>query len=255
MLVRIKFSKEGPLKFIGHLDTMRYFQKAFSRSGLPIKFSQGFNPHPIMEFANPLGVGLTSNGEYLDFELEKDMSPEEISEALNKAFTDGFKLIRVSILEDRVPNKKKPSAMSLVNVADYLLYMENVDAALKEKIETGFKKYLLNEKLPVTVKTKTSEKELDLKECIFASATCLEDFKTSVPAETFDGCIIPENNQGVYLYLRLTSGSALNVKPEIVLKDFFEKENLDLKTSDFCVHRIEMFHATETGVIPLWEVK
>ena len=60
MKVRIKFTKEGPMKFVGHLDTMRYFQKAVRRAELPIAFSGGYSPHMIMSFAAPLGVGVTS---------------------------------------------------------------------------------------------------------------------------------------------------------------------------------------------------
>ena len=69
MKVRIKFSKNGPLKFIGHLDVMRYFQKAIRRSSIPIAYSEGFNPHQIMSFASPLSVGHTSQGEYMDIEV------------------------------------------------------------------------------------------------------------------------------------------------------------------------------------------
>ena len=69
MKYRVKFSKNGPVRFVGHLDMMRYFQKAIRRAGLPIKYSEGFNPHQIMSFAAPLGVGVTSDGEYMDIEL------------------------------------------------------------------------------------------------------------------------------------------------------------------------------------------
>ena len=69
MKVRIKFSKEGPVKFVGHLDTMRYFQKAIRRANLPVAFSGGYSPHMIMSFAAPLGVGTESLGEYFDLEL------------------------------------------------------------------------------------------------------------------------------------------------------------------------------------------
>ena len=64
--IRIKFAKTGIMKYIGHLDLMRFFQKVFRRGEIDIKFSSGFSPHPIMSFASPLGVGLTSEGEYLD---------------------------------------------------------------------------------------------------------------------------------------------------------------------------------------------
>ena len=66
MTVRIKFSKFGAMKFIGHLDVMRYFQKAIRRAELDVCYSNGFHPHQVMSFAAPLGVGLTSDGEYVD---------------------------------------------------------------------------------------------------------------------------------------------------------------------------------------------
>ena len=79
MKIRIKFSKQGAMKFIGHLDTMRYFQKAMRRADVDIRYSEGFSPHQIMSFAAPLGVGLTGSGEYLDIEvLSTDSSAEMV---------------------------------------------------------------------------------------------------------------------------------------------------------------------------------
>ena len=63
MKLRVKFSKTGVLKYIGHLDTMRYFQKAFRRTDIRVKYSAGFSPHMIMSFAQALGVGVESLGE------------------------------------------------------------------------------------------------------------------------------------------------------------------------------------------------
>ena len=83
MKVRIKFTKEGPMKFVGHLDTMRYFQKAIRRAELPIAFSGGYSPHMIMSFAAPLGVGVTSTGEYFDMELTATIPTDEICQRLN----------------------------------------------------------------------------------------------------------------------------------------------------------------------------
>ena len=65
MKIRIKFAKYGTMKFIGHLDMMRFFQKAIRRADIDIKYSEGFSPHQIMSFAAPLGVGIESRGEYM----------------------------------------------------------------------------------------------------------------------------------------------------------------------------------------------
>ena len=69
MKLRIKFRKYGAVRFIGHLDLMRFFQKMIRRADIDIAYSQGFSPHQIMSFAAPLGVGLESNGEYVDVEM------------------------------------------------------------------------------------------------------------------------------------------------------------------------------------------
>ena len=69
MMVRVKFAKYGPLRFTGHLDVLRFFQKAIRRAGLDVVYTHGFNPHQVMSFAAPLGVGLCSVGEYMDVEI------------------------------------------------------------------------------------------------------------------------------------------------------------------------------------------
>ena len=78
------------MKFIGHLDIMRYFQKAIRRANIPIAFSGGFSPHMIMSFAAPLGVGVTSAGEYFDMELTDDsLSSKEMENRLNATMAEG----------------------------------------------------------------------------------------------------------------------------------------------------------------------
>ena len=104
------------MKFIGHLDIMRYFQKAIRRAGIPIKFSEGFSPHMIMSFANPLGVGLTSDGEYFDIELREPIASKEAVRKLNEQMVEGMEV--VSFVE--IPDDKKCKGMSIVAGADYL---------------------------------------------------------------------------------------------------------------------------------------
>ena len=70
MKIRVKFKKWGCMKFIGHLDMMRYFQKAVRRADIDIRYSEGYSAHQIMSFAAPLGVGITSDGEYFDIDVK-----------------------------------------------------------------------------------------------------------------------------------------------------------------------------------------
>ena len=93
MKVRIKFRKYGVLKFIGHLDVMRFFQKAMRRAEIPIAFTGGYSPHMIMSFASPLGIGLTSDGEYVDIELGEPVSSAEAVKRMNAVMTEGMEIV------------------------------------------------------------------------------------------------------------------------------------------------------------------
>lgn len=92
MKIRIKFSKQGATKYIGHLDLMRYFQKAMRRADIAIRYSEGFSPHQIMSFAAPLGLGLTGSGEYLDIEVTAASSSAEMEERLNAVMAEDIKI-------------------------------------------------------------------------------------------------------------------------------------------------------------------
>lgn len=83
------------MKFIGHLDIMRYFQKAMRRADIDICYSEGFSPHQIMSFAAPLGVGITSDGEYLDIEVHESKSTKEAMADLNAMMVEGVENHRI----------------------------------------------------------------------------------------------------------------------------------------------------------------
>ena len=104
MKIRIKFRKTGIMKFIGHLDVMRYFQKAIRRADVEICYSGGFSPHQIMSFAAPLGVGITSNGEYVDIEVHSTGTTAEMLERLNAVMAEGFEIAEYKLLPDTAAN-------------------------------------------------------------------------------------------------------------------------------------------------------
>ena len=100
MKIRIKFKKYGSMKFIGHLDVMRYFQKVMRRAGVDICYSGGFSPHQVMSFASPLGVGVTSEGEYVDIEVHSSESSSVMVKRLNAVMTEGFEAVSWRLLPD-----------------------------------------------------------------------------------------------------------------------------------------------------------
>ena len=122
MNIRVCFAKYDRLRFLGHLDVMRYFQHAIARSGIPIAYSQGFHPHMIMSFAQPLALSMTSDGEYFDCELAADaeVDAEDLCERLQAAMCDGFYIRSVTVLPEREPNTRKQTGMSQIAGAMYL---------------------------------------------------------------------------------------------------------------------------------------
>lgn len=95
-MLRLLFEKKGRSICISHLDLMRLFQRAFKRAGLPLTHTQGFNPRPSVSIALPLSVGVESQCELLDFELEAcDVTEEEIQDRLNKCLVEGIRVLAV----------------------------------------------------------------------------------------------------------------------------------------------------------------
>ena len=114
MNIRVRFRKYGVLKFIGHLDVMRYFQKAIRRADIDICYSEGYSPHMIMSFASPLGLGLESDGEYMDIRIHGSISSEEAVHRLNAVMVEG-----IDVMSFRELPENSKNAMASVAAADY----------------------------------------------------------------------------------------------------------------------------------------
>ena len=239
MKARIKFCKYGSMKYIGHLDIMRYFQKAIRRSGLPIKYSEGFNPHQIMSFAAPLGVGITSDGEYMDIELKEFVPSKEAQERLQDTMVEGMKIASFRYLPDNAQN-----AMSSVTAASYLLSYKHPDEFpyTITELQASKKAFFDDAKtIPIIKKTKKGERELDLKPLIY-------DFNIS---EVCNSC----GDSSILFSLVVSTGSTDNIKPELVLEHFFKhlgKE--DLGRYDFFIHRKDMLTGEVGQFVSLGEI-
>lgn len=220
MKIRIKFRKYGVMKFIGHLDIMRYFQKAIRRADIDICYSSGFSPHMIMSFAAPLGVGITSDGEYFDIEVNTTKSSKEAITALNATMVEGVEVSGYVALPD---NAK--TAMSIVAAADYeLSFKEGYEIpADKAAFEAAITEFFTNAKeVLITKQTKKSERTMDLKPLVY-------DFT------------MREKDGKPVFYLNLSTGSNDNVKPELVVEALFAHMGLDYNESAIQIHRIDVY--------------
>lgn len=232
MKIRIKFFKQGEMKFIGHLDVMRYFQKAIRRADVDIRYSEGFSPHQLMSFAAPLSVGLTSNGEYVDIDVNSTDSSTEMIRRINAVSVEGIQVISYKKLPEKAAN-----AMSIVAAADYTLqfrpgYEPEDEAAWFD----GFAEFLKTPSILITKKTKKGEKELDLAPLIYETRTC--------------SCLVPEEKQeekGISqapgMFLKLSAGSAANIKPELVLDAYYHFLGQERPEFAFLIQREEVYAA------------
>ncbi|MBQ7797196.1 MAG: DUF2344 domain-containing protein [Lachnospiraceae bacterium] len=218
MKIRIKFSKQGNMIFIGHLDIMRYFQKVMRRADVNIRYSEGFSPHQIMSFAAPLGVGLTGSGEYLDIEVLSTDSSAEMVRRMNETMVDGMQILSYKQLPDDAVN-----AMSLVAACDYTIHLR---AGYAEKLGmtdaefmNGLVDYITNGNLEIVKKTKKGEKLMDLKPYIYEYAVTTD--------------------HGIFL--KLSSGSSTNIKPELVLEAYCKSMEKEFPAFGFAINREEVY--------------
>lgn len=103
MRVRITFSKQGPLRFIGHLDLHRMWERAMRRAELPLSYSQGFHPQPKISLAAALPLGFSSRGEVLDVRFNEELSTEDITSRLQNSLPPDLKILRVESVDERAP--------------------------------------------------------------------------------------------------------------------------------------------------------
>ena len=212
MKIRIKFSKYGSMKFIGHLDVMRYFQKLLRRADIPIAYSTGMSPHQIMSFAMPLGIGAESDAEYVDIEITERISSDTAIKRMNEHNVEGIEILSFRELPEKAVN-----AMASIRAADY-------EVRFREGMEPDFsclqtlRSMYEEPSIAVLKKTKKSESLVDIKPGIYS----------------IDG----EDDR---IMLCLSCVSALNIKPELVLRAAYERKGKDLNDYALLVRRKEIY--------------
>ena len=236
MKIRVRFSKTGNMKYIGHLDVMRYFQKAVKRAGIDIAYTGGFSPHPVMSFALPLGVGVTSEGEYMDIQVNSTKSSKEAIEALNRVMTEGFAVSDYVLLPE---DAKK--GMTLVFAADYTVSVNEgssfkVDKDIWEGIEKKF--WLKSEEIRALKKGKHGETLMDIKPLIYFIKS---EYNSQRP-------------EASTINMRLAAGSRNNLKPELVLEEGLKFFGIDFNRYDFDIHRRELLSEQMLPLKDLGEV-
>lgn len=155
MRAMIRFGKQARLRFISHLDLQRYFQRALNRTGLPIAWTQGFNPHPVLSFGSALALGWTSEYEIVDVKLQVPMGRKRTEEAMRSALPEDLPVYETRMVEDR-----HPAPMAQVAASDYHIALP--EAALPA-FHGALARFEAAERLMALRKTKSGEREIDIR--------------------------------------------------------------------------------------------
>ncbi len=155
MRAMIRFGKQPRLRFISHLDLQRFFQRALNRTGLPIAWTQGFNPHPILSFGSALALGWTSEYEILDVKLSAPMGRRRTEDAMRAALPVDLPVLEVRMVDDR-----HPAPMAMVRASDYEITLSGETAAATL---AAAEEFLRRESVMAVRKTKSGEREVDIR--------------------------------------------------------------------------------------------
>jgi len=231
-IMRIKYKKQGNLKFISHLELMKTVERIFRRMQLPLKFSQGFNPHPKISFAAPLPVGVSSEAEFLDAELTEEIDLKEMLATQKQFLPNGLEFVEATFLE------KSSSLMSLVEFSEYVLNLELSEDMDEEAFKSKLESFLNREEILFKKKNKKGKMtEKNIRELIFKI-----DFMTKTGNE-------------ILLRTKLKTGSNGNLKPEILIALMNEYDNLGAIDHKLRIHRISLSALKKDEEINLFEAK
>ena len=156
----LQFQKGDIVRHLGLLDLQRTMQRALRRSGLPVAYSKGFNPHIVMSFASALSSGIPGDAELLDVSLCGDVTEEECLNAMNRVLPPSLSCSRVRLVDDRFP---KVSAS--LRSAQYRIILRGGDA---QRIAESIPAFLAEEEIMALRKTKKSETMVNIRPMIYA---------------------------------------------------------------------------------------
>lgn len=180
---RIRFTKTGRMRFLSHHDLMRMFERALRRTGLPLRMTEGYNPHPILSFPTALGLGIESLDEVLEFELGAWTAPRQIEAALGSQLPEGVRVLSCETFDRK--------ARSHVDFVEFEIDVPGQG----EKLAEGIAAFLALKECPIERVSDKGSKTVEIRRYVLA----LE-------------------NEGERVFLRIRVTDQGTAKPEEVLR-------------------------------------
>ncbi len=207
---RVFYEKKGRAKYISHLDINRLMQRILKRAGLPVWYTEGFNPHMYLTFALPLSLGYESEFECMDFHLTREMDFAEVKQILNDNMPEGLRVTAVTAPVYKIAD---------IAAADYTITLAADRPA--EVLRQSFACFFSSDTIEVVKKTKRGEHTIDIKPDLTLLALDAEE-------------------KAVTCRMRFPAGSEKNYNPSLLLDAFTERTGTVLtrcavlRTSVYC---------------------
>ena len=226
-LIRVKYKKEDEMIFISHLDLQRLLQRAFRRAKINLSYSEGFNPHPKMSYGNALALGVESQGEYVDIEIEDDIEVKEFLERINEQLPDGIKFVKGQEIDP-----KTPSLSSIIVYGEYIFNIDLEVPLSKEFVKSRVLNFVKSKEIIITKKNKKGKKvEVDIRPMI----------------RNFDLVSLDDNR--VTFVSTIATGSKANLNINILIPQILDMINLDMDPREVGVLRRDLYKVEDGQLV------
>ena len=226
-LIRVKYKKEDEMIFISHLDLQRLLQRAFRRAKINLSYSEGFNPHPKMSYGNALALGVESQGEYVDIEIEDDIEVKEFLERINEQLPDGIKFVKGQEIDP-----KTPSLSSIIVYGEYIFNIDLEVPLSKEFVKSRVLNFVKSKEIIITKKNKKGKKvEVDIRPMI----------------RNFDLVSLDDNR--VTFVSTIATGSKANLNINISIPQILDMLNLDMDPREVGVLRRDLYKVEDGQLV------
>ncbi len=229
-LIRVKYKKEDEMIFISHLDLQRLLHRALRRAKINLSYSEGFNPDPKLSYGNALALGVESQGEYVDIEIEDDIEVDEFLERINNQLPEGIKFIKGQEIDP-----KTPSLSSVIVYGEYIFNIDLDTPLSKEFVKSRVLNFVKSEEIIVTKTNKKGRKvEVDIRPLI----------------KNFD--LVSLDDKKVTFESTIATGSKANLNINILIPQILNMLDLEIDPREVSVLRRDLY-AMEDGqlVTPL----
>lgn len=226
-IMRVKFKKEGDMIYISHLDLQRTLQRAFRRAEIQLCYSQGFNPHPKMSYGNALALGTESQGEYVDIEVEDELTEKEFLEKIAPELPVGLEFVKCKEIDKTVT-----ALSSVIEWGEYLFTIPLERKLSKEFVKSKVLDYMGKEEIIITKKNKKGRLvEVDIRPLI----------------KTFD--VLDLEDDSLTLNAVIATGSIQNLNTNLFIPQILSLFGIELDPLDVDILRRDLYYVEDGELV------